>query len=133
MSYFDNFVNSISTILPIVIEDVEWNGTAIYIGGKDWHFNSLSDWVVTDNLVMLKGCHDEGSEDFLKGLISRKIIEIKPATFPNSYDPIFILDNNLRITIFSTSILEPWTFRSEKYIFVASPGDPNWVASSIGL
>ncbi|HZH63778.1 MAG TPA: hypothetical protein VEY10_02730 [Flavisolibacter sp.] len=127
-SYFSNLLNAIANELPLNIDEITWNDITFFMGGESWQFNSFADWVITDGQVMLKGCHDEDAETFLKQLIGVKILEIVPALDKPSYDPIFLLSNTFKIRFFSTSVIDPWTFKfEENRMFVASPSDTEWI------
>ena len=128
MSYFKNFIDQLKTILPLRITEVEWDGTMFYMGGIKWNYNSLADWGVVNNDVMIIGCHDDNINAFInEEVLGKEIIDLQPSLDFPSYDPIFVLSNNIKIKFFSTSIIEPWTLKFDNYMFVASPSDTKWV------
>lgn len=129
MSYFKNLMDTIRNKLPLRIDQVKWDGTSYYMGGIKWNYNSLADWVVVNSEIMIIGCHDDKIEAFInEEIIGKEIIDLQPSFDLPSYDPIFVLSNKIKIKFFSTSIIEPWTFRfDENKMFVASPSDDGWV------
>lgn len=129
MSYFENLINVFKTKRPLDIKTIEWNGVSFYMGGTNWHFNSQADWAVVNTETFIIGCHDDDIQAFInEQLLGAEIIDLLPSLDLPSYDPIFVLSNNLKIKFFSTSFLEPWTLIMENSdMFVASPGDAKWV------
>ncbi|MDF2191607.1 hypothetical protein [Paraflavitalea sp. CAU 1676] len=126
-SYFDDFLEVANASVPLLIKEVSWDNIALYMGGDNWHFNTLGDWVVVNDVIMIKGCHDSDAELYLKEMIGRSIIRIERSKEEPSYDPILVIDNGLRVRIFSTSVIDPWTFKfGVSSFFVASPSDDDW-------
>jgi hypothetical protein len=132
MSYFKDLMNVFKTKLPLDIKEIEWDGISFYMGGTNWNFNSQADWAIINTETMIIGCHDDDIKTFIKEqLLGSEIIDLLPSLDLPSYDPIFVLSNNLKIKFFSTSILEPWTLRIENSdMFVASPSDAEWVVKN---
>jgi hypothetical protein len=126
-SYFENFLEVARARVPLLIKEISWDNIALYMGGDNWHFNSSGDWVITNNMIMIKGCHDSDADLFIKEMTGHSIIKIERSKDEPSYDPVLIIDNGLRLRIFSTSIIDPWTFDfGISPLFVASPSDNNW-------
>ena len=132
MTYFKNLIEAFKIKLPLRINEVEWDGTSFYMGGIKWNYNSLADWAVVDNAVMMIGCHDDNIEGFInEQIIGKEIIDLLPSLDMPSYDPIFVLSNEIKIKFFSTSIIEPWTLKfDDNSMFIASPSDARWVLKS---
>jgi len=98
------------------------------MGGIKWNYNFLGDWVANGE-VMIIGCHDDNINAFInEQIVEKEIIDVQPSLDLPSYDPIFILSNNIQLKFFSTSIIEPWTFKfGDGDMFVASPSDAKWI------
>lgn len=128
MSYFRNLIEISRTRLPLLIEQVDWDGTLFYMGGRNWNFNSSADWVIVNDDVMISGCHDNDIKTFMdQQLLGKEIIDLQHSLDHPAYDPIFFLSNKLKLKFFSTTVIEPWTLGFEnKTIFVASPSDTKW-------
>jgi hypothetical protein len=129
-SYFSQLLTEVNQHLPFAISEIEWDGTLIHMGSENWKFNGFCVWAITDDNVMVMGCHEPGAESFIKGLIGQKIVGIEYSKDTPIYDPVFCLSNGLRIRFFSTIFTEPWTFRFDKEVFVASPSDRDWIIGS---
>lgn len=133
MSYFKNLIELSRTKVPLLIEQVEWDGILFYMGGSNWNYNSSSDWVLIKDGVMVIGCHDDNVKEFIdREIIGKTVIEIQHSVDSPAYDPIFILKDGIVMKFFSTSIIDPWTlnFKDHSMRFVASPSDKAWVIST---
>jgi hypothetical protein len=129
MSYFKSLIEEAKINFPREIERIEWNGTLFHMGGGSWNFNSSADWSIVNHDTMIIGCHDDKVQDFLNQyLLGKQIIQLTHSLDLPIYDPIFVLENGMKLKFFSTSYFEPWTIQFDiKFMFVASPGDKKWI------
>lgn len=125
---FKELIEKSKNHLPTEIKTIKWDGTLFYMGGENWNFNSFADWVVVNDDAMIIGCHNSGVEDFINQVLTGiRIVELTHPLDPPIYDPIFKLENGMKLKFFSTMNYDSWTLGfDDKLLFVAVPGEKHW-------
>lgn len=120
----EKFSELLSQFLPLEITRISFVDPTLSFGGDNWGLTTTSPWRVTNDSKMLVGGEDLLASDGIKDLLHKKIVACRIQPEKPHIDPIFILDNGMKIEVFSATYLEPWTFRfpdESLPLLVASP------------
>lgn len=112
---------SLAEALPLTIQGFQVNNPHLNLTGDSWSLTLMCPWLVR----LPDSQFDWSSPDLetrLQGLVGRRLADAE-ADNDELIDPVFILDDGTRITLFAGGNPHPWTIELPGTVLIGAGGD----------
>ncbi len=120
-SIIDDLQLHMLPLLPLVIQEAEWNDPVLTLIGPGWSLASLSPWRVVANSRLVYGWSHADAGDLVWDLCGQSIISLGVQSQLTPVDPVLHLSDGRAIEIFSENAVDPWSIQMSGATFVGSP------------
>lgn len=117
----DQLLSHVRPLLPLKIQEAEWNDPVLTLMGPGWSLATLSPWRVVANARLLYGWSQPDAGDLVWELCGQSIIDVGIQSPLAPVDPVLHLSGGGAIEIFSENPIDPWSIRLPDATFVGSP------------
>lgn len=117
----DELLSHVVPLLPLRIQEVEWNDPVLTISGPGWALAIVSPWRIVADSRLVYGWVHPAVEDLVWDLCGQSIVKIGVQSSLAPVDPVLHLSSGGAIEIFSQSGIDPWTLHLPEMTFVGSP------------
>jgi hypothetical protein len=102
--------------LPRMVRGIEFNDPVLSMHGEQWSLALMCPWRI-DGPDRSYTWESETVEDDAWDLIGHSIVAISSDS-PDIVDPVFVFDNDIRLTVRADTDLDPWVLRLPGLIVV---------------
>lgn len=109
---------ALSPLLPLEIEEVEYNDPMVLLAGPGWSFSVACPWRMMRDGQLETSYGDDGAAAVLDGLTGTAVISLGGSGGPG--DLQIALDGGGVLDVFVDTDLDPWVLRLPDHTFVGS-------------
>jgi len=117
----DELVSAMVPMLPVKIQEAEWNDPVLTVSGPNWSLYTLCSWRVVTGGRLLYGWSQPDAADRVSDLCGLSVVEVGVQSTSAPVDPVFHLSDGSRLEIFGDNAVEPWVLHLAKTTIVGSP------------
>jgi hypothetical protein len=112
---------ALSQMLPLRIEEVDYNDPMVVLSGTDWSLSVACPWRLMRDGRLATSYGDEGAGEVLAGLVGNEVVALGSADSSRVPGDIqVVLRNGTVLDVFADTDLDPWVLRLPDRTFVGT-------------
>jgi hypothetical protein len=115
----DEIREALSPLLPLQIEEIEYNDPMVTFAGATWSFSVACPWRLMRGCRLASSYGDDGAAAALESLVGKEVVAIRPGASSRGPGDIQIeVGGGTVLDVFVDTDLDPWVLRLPDQTFV---------------
>lgn len=117
----DKIREALSPLLPLRLEEVEYNDPMVVLAGPGWSLSVACPWRLMRGCRLETSYGDDGALALLDSLVGKEVVTFRAGDAGRSPGDIQItLDDGAVLEVFADTDLDPWVLRLADHTFVGT-------------
>lgn len=117
----DKIREALSPLLPLKLEEVEYNDPMVVLSGPGWSLSVACPWRLMREGRLETSYGDDGAAAAIDGLVANAVVALRAGDGSSSPGDIQIaLDDGAVLDVFADTDLDPWVLRLPDHTFVGT-------------